>query len=115
MRTLGWVIVALLVLILVAAIGIPLLLLPAASHMVPYGFRGMMGPRMMGGYVGVVVILLLVTLLVAGVVWLVRSAGRGMGPMSPAVETPLDILKRRYASGEITKEQFDDMKRDLGL
>ncbi len=28
-------------------------------------------------------------------------------------ETPLDILKARYARGEITKQQFEEMKRDL--
>lgn len=28
-------------------------------------------------------------------------------------ETPLDILRRRYASGEITKEQFEQMKKDI--
>jgi putative membrane protein len=28
-------------------------------------------------------------------------------------ETPLEILKKRYAKGELTKEQFDQMKRDL--
>jgi putative membrane protein len=28
-------------------------------------------------------------------------------------ETALDILKKRYAKGEITKEQFDQMKKDI--
>jgi putative membrane protein len=29
-------------------------------------------------------------------------------------ESPLDIIKARYARGEITKEQFDAIKKDLG-
>ncbi|MCL4511174.1 MAG: SHOCT domain-containing protein [Bacteroidetes bacterium] len=28
-------------------------------------------------------------------------------------ETPLEVLRRRYANGEITKEQFEQMKRDI--
>jgi len=28
-------------------------------------------------------------------------------------ETPLQILQRRYANGEISKAEFDEMKRDL--
>ncbi len=29
-------------------------------------------------------------------------------------ETPLGILKKRYAKGEITKEQYEEMKKNNG-
>lgn len=36
------------------------------------------------------------------------------GPhVSQQSETPMDILKKRYAQGEITREQFEEMKKNL--
>ena len=41
---------------------------------------------------------------------LIRS---GRGPMTAARESPEDILKRRYAAGEIDRETFQRMLTDL--
>lgn len=34
-------------------------------------------------------------------------------PRQPERETALGILQRRYAAGELTREQFEAMKRDI--
>ena len=46
------------------------------------------------------------------VVWLVRNV-TGHGGSRSDSQNPLDIAKARYAKGEITKEQFDQIKKDL--
>jgi putative membrane protein len=78
---------------------------------------GMMGPSMWGGWgmmgmmiVGPILAILVVGLLVAGIAWAVQAGSRG----APGGETPLEILQRRYASGEITKDQFEEMRRAVG-
>ena len=52
-------------------------------------------------------------LLVVAVVWWLTKGGGAKDRGLPARETPLEILKRRYAAGEITKEQYEAMKQVL--
>jgi putative membrane protein len=59
-----------------------------------------------------VVWVLILGALVLAALGLPRNRDRG-DSRSESRESPLDILKRRYAKGEITKEEFDAMKRDL--
>ena len=33
--------------------------------------------------------------------------------LAPTNQTPIEILKARYARGEITREEYDQMLRDL--
>ena len=54
--------------------------------------------------------------IIALFVWALSNSSNRRHPTHlnfPQQETPLDILKRRYAKGEITKEQFDQMKKDI--
>ena len=56
-------------------------------------------------------------LIIGGAVWLVVTLARnnqGTLAVTGSGQTPLAILQARYAKGEITKEQYDQMRRDLG-
>ena len=57
-------------------------------------------------------------LLLAVIIWAVvtivnRNQGHGSNRYFPAHEDALEILKKRYAREEITREQFEQMKKDL--
>lgn len=64
----------------------------------------------MGWGLGMVVFWALV---IAAVVWLLRSAGQRSHAGGPR-ESALEILQRRYASGEIGREEYEQKRRDLG-
>jgi putative membrane protein len=48
------------------------------------------------------------------IVWGIGQVSRGSGGGRRSEDHPLEIAKRRYASGEITREQFEQLRRDLG-
>lgn len=66
--------------------------------------------RKFGG--AAVLIWFLIAVVVALIIYIiitVQKSGGGAGQQ----ETPLDIAKRRYAHGEISKEEFERIRRDL--
>ncbi len=80
---------------------------------------GRIGPRMMGGYtlLGRTVPPVAWALLIGviGLLVIRLAGGRGRTSISTSVGgSPLDILKSRYAKSEITKEQFSEMRKNLG-
>ncbi len=81
-----------------------------------YGY-GMMGPWMMGGYGGAwfmpIIMIVFWGLVIWGIVALIRGLSRGDTGSSMQADSALEILKRRYARGEINKEEFEDKKKDL--
>lgn len=72
------------------------------GHMMYYGF----------GYGGM--FMWIIFLIVIGLLIYFIVQGQKLKGQTPTQnENHLDILKKRYAKGEITKEQFETMKEDL--
>lgn len=79
-----------------------------ADHPHHWGWGGMiLGPFMM-----VLVVALIVVLVVLAFRWL-GSSGHTATSHGSASTPPLDILKTRFARGEIDKEEFEDRRRML--
>jgi putative membrane protein len=92
---------------------------PASAQTPPYDY----GPHMMWGWYGMIFgplfMILVLAIVIAAIVLLVRWLGgpwHGAVPPypPPPVRTPLDILKERFARGEIDKEEFEERRRILG-
>ena len=63
-----------------------------------------------GGWM-VIIWVVIIALIVWGVIVLVRR-GTSVSD-TPQKRDPLDIARERYARGEITKEEFEEIKKDL--
>lgn len=72
------------------------------GHMMDWG-------HMNYGYGGVIMWVILLVLIAIAVYFLVN----GKKLIKTEEEIPFEILQRRYAKGEISKQEFERMKKDL--
>ena len=85
----------------------------AAAQERPYEWGWGMHPMWGVWGIGMMLTMLLFWgVVVVGIVFGIRwLAGQGKEPRSS--DTALDVLRQRYARGDISKEEFDAKKRDL--
>ena len=63
---------------------------------------------------GMIIVVLFWVLVILGIVVLVKWIAAGSsGASQPPAKSALDILKERYARGEIGRDEFEQKKRDL--
>ncbi|HTP11703.1 MAG TPA: SHOCT domain-containing protein [Anaerolineae bacterium] len=93
-----------------------------------FGFNGVRGGNFgfgmlnrfgfgLGGVIPMILTILFWVIIIGAGIWLISSLGSWNSRQTPSnlppTESALDILKKRYARGEITKEQFDAMSHEI--
>lgn len=78
--------------------------------------QGMMGNWGMGWF-GMIMMLLFGVVIIAGIVvlirWLLPSTGSRNRSNGSTGSQAMDILKERYAKGEIGQDEFESMKKEI--
>ena len=107
-------------------LAVALIILP----LITYGLASQANAQMMGpgmgsdmmrwGWWGMGWIFMIIFwgLIIVGLIFLIRwlaGLSRSRAPYDKTHDSALDILKQRYAKGEINKEEFEQKKRDLML
>ncbi len=77
------------------------------------GGNGMTGWGYGMGLLGALFMLVIWVLVIVGLVYLIRWLAHSVKRGEKREDTALDILKKRYAKGEISKEEFEDKRKDI--
>jgi len=95
---------------LISTIVLPSFFLACTQY--PIGRMGnwdhMIGYATGGGFMWLIIVLI-----VGVAIYLTLQASKSKDPKSSIIDSQLDILKKRYAKGEIDTEEFDRKKKDL--
>ncbi|AJQ26249.1 MULTISPECIES: SHOCT domain-containing protein [Pelosinus] len=78
--------------------------------MMGYGFSGPFGWLGMG--LGILVHLAFTALVIMAAIWLFKTLFRSGSQNEPRTDA-LEILKQRYAKGEITTDEYQHIKKEL--
>ena len=83
--------------------------------MMGYGFGGPFGGGMswLGAGFGLITHLAFTILIIMAAIWLFKAAFRGNYHNFNQQNDAMEILKQRYAKGEISSEEFQRMKKEL--
>lgn len=69
------------------------------------------------GIIGIVLNLLFTLLILGGIIllvyWIIKQFVPGGASTPSSTSRALEILKERYAKGEITKKEYERMKKEL--
>jgi len=82
-----------------------------------YGVWGMMRPGMMAGFSWMWLIPVFWAVFLGLIIWAilaaVRSSNESKGSDSSKADSALEMLKKRYARGEISKEEYEEKKEEV--
>ena len=81
-------------------------------------------PNMMGGFFGgggfiwmiffFIFVLVIIVGIILLIIWLVKRVSYSGGTIKTDKNSAMEILKERYARGEITRKEFETIKKDIG-
>ncbi|UCE98005.1 MAG: SHOCT domain-containing protein [Dehalococcoidia bacterium] len=60
-----------------------------------------------------IIVTIIVIVIIAFLVWWLIKKSKGQPSQKPKVDESLEIAKERYTKGEISKEEFEQMKKTL--
>ena len=75
------------------------------------GMHGFGGMGLFGGWIGLIFNLAIIVGIVILIVWAVKRFTSGN--VLPGAQSPREIVQARYARGEITRDQYQQILQDL--